>query len=181
MSWDVIIAKAADTNYCKPAESTGLLPMGTPGELHAKLDAVVPAIHWTSNAEGHAYVGSLSLEFSLGGKTDGIAPTATPLAGSDQVQSIGVSARGSGDPVATVVAIARKYQWSVADAQDGAWVDLNAPSHASWNQFTEYRDKMAAGGYSEGGAKSTLGQTLLITILATAAVIVALRYFFKKA
>src|SRR5688572_4837769 len=109
MSWDAIIVKTSDPNYIKPADGAQFLPMGTAQEIRGKLTTAIPSIKWWSSYQGHSLVGSLSLEFSLMGRTEKKSLASVPKrpGDSDLVESVGVSARGTGEPLSVLVAIAK--------------------------------------------------------------------------
>jgi hypothetical protein len=182
MSWDVIIAKTADPNFVKPSEDAGLLPLGNLNEVKVKLSAFDPKIEWASATQGHTIVGKISLEILLLGKTpERGAPrtTATSLAGSDDVWSIGISARGEGDPVALVTMLAKTNSWSVADSQDGGWMDLNAPSLKSWKAFSEYRNEVFGGKQGGDSSGGSVGMNLLISVAVFVVLVLLVRLFPK--
>ncbi|MFO1449859.1 MAG: hypothetical protein U1F61_17000 [Opitutaceae bacterium] len=182
MSWDAIIAKTSDSHYIKPADDARLVAMGTAQEIRGKLSSALPSIKWSSSSEGHGYVESLSLEFSLRGKSDPSKPTkaSKPPGDSDPIESVGVSARGTGDPVNIVVSIAKTNRWSVADSQEGTWIDLNSPDKTSWREFAQYRDEVTGSLPPEGSMSDrSVATNLLISAVVFGAVIVAVRYFLK--
>lgn len=176
MSWDAIIAKTADQNFAKPADDALYLPMGSASSIQAKLNSALPELEWSSASEGYARSGTLSLEFSLLGKMDPNGSESRSIGINDEVESISVAARGSGDPVALLVVIAKANEWSVADTQEGAWIDLNAPSQATWQQFTEYRDRLQQGsppGSSPSGG-SPSAESMATNLMISCAVFVIL-------
>lgn len=179
MSWDAILVKTTEPNSAKPADDAKPLPMGTAREVRNKLEDAVPAINWWSSSEGHGYIGNLSLEFSLMGKTEGREPrdVSKPLRDADEVETVGVSARGEGDPVTLVCNIAKKNHWSVADAQDGTWMDLNAPDQKSWQEFSGYRDRLADA--PPGEAPST-GTPMAMDILASLALLLVVALLVRQ-
>lgn len=182
MSWDAIIAKTSDSNYIKPADDARLVAMGTAQEIRGKLSSALPSLKWSSASEGHGNVESLSLEFSLLGKSDAAKPMKpSKLPGdSDPIESVGVSARGTGDPVGVIVSIAKANRWSVADSQDGIWIDLNAPGKKSWNEFAQYRDEVAGNlPLDRPPGDRSVTTNLLISAIVFGAVVVAVRYLFK--
>ena len=181
MSWDVIIGKTAGTNYAKPAEDAGFLPMGKPSEVKAKLDASIPSIQWFGADNGHASLDKLSLEINLIGPEDSNRPglQPLPLRESDDVHMIGIAARGSGDPVALIVDLCKTNRWSVADSQEGEWINLNAPSKQSWQQFSTYRDKVLGSPSVSGPSSGSVAVNLLISLVFFVLVGVAVRYSTK--
>ena len=170
MSWDAILVKTTDTNSAKPADDAKYLPMGTAREVRSKLEDAVPAIQWWSSSEGHGYIGNLSIEFSLLGKTEGVNPPGMlkPLRDADQVETVGVSARGEGDPLTLVCNIAKKNHWSAADSQEGTWIDLNAPDQKSWQEFSGYRDRLTDAPPGQGLSSGT---SMAMNILASLALL----------
>lgn len=182
MSWDAIIGKTSDPNFAKPADNAPFVAMGKPKEVKAKLNMSLPGIDWSSTSEGHVYAGAVSLEFSLTGKSAAAATGITPprLMESEDVEFIGVSARGSGAPIPILVSIAKANQWSIADSQDGTWIDLNAPSEKSWVQFTEFRDKIVANpGSGNSNTNPSVGTNLLISAVVFVAIALAIKFFLK--
>lgn len=182
MSWDAIIAKTADPNYAKPAENAAFLSMGTVKDVRAKVNAAVPQIKWSNGQEGVAFIGSLSLEINLAGKSDGTtAATAKRLSDHDEVESIGVSARGDGDPVATLVSLAKENHWSVSDSQEGTWIDLNSAGQNSWQGFTTFRDKALSDGRGGGsGNPPSVATNLMISAGLLIVAILVIRAFSKR-
>ncbi len=185
MSWDATIAKTSDPKFIKPADEARFLPMGTALEVRNNLTTAAPSIEWSSASQGHAYVGSLSLEFSFLGKieeNESLASMAKRPQDADEVGSIGVSARGAGDPLEVVISIAKANQWSVFDSQEGTWIDLNAPSKESWKDFTEFRDMVAQnlpGDRHPPTSSGSLATNLFIVAAGLFLVVFAVRYLFK--
>src|SRR5437868_12692939 len=110
MSWDAIIVKTTDPNYAKPREDAPSVVMGRVSEVQAKVKQVVPSVEWSSPAYGHASLGSLSLEFSMLGPTNS-ATAPEKLSLRSDVESIGIAARGSGDPISIIVTLAKSNHW----------------------------------------------------------------------
>lgn len=188
MSWDAILVKTSDTNFAKPADNATGISMGKPAELRGKINSVIPGIHWWNGTEGNANMGSLSLEFSLIGNEKVNFPVVTaaqipkPPGELDDVGSIGVSARGAGDPVSILVTIAKANHWSLGDSQDGSWIDLNSPSQSSWQEFTGYRDHVVnnlEGARTNGGTNSTL--SIGVNLIISAVIFAALIFLVRKA
>lgn len=182
MSWDAIIAKTSDTNYTKPGDDAAFVSMGNPAEVRAKLNLGLPSLKWSSRSDGHADVGSLSLEFTLMGKSEHVGRESEPkqLTEAESVDSIGVSARGNGDPVSVVVGLAKSNHWSVADSQDGAWINLDSPAQKTWTEFTQYRDKIARESRGTGPVTGgSVGINLLISCVVLIVVVLVIKHFFK--
>ena len=177
MSWDVIIIKTTDPNFARPTEKADRVLMGKPDEVRSSLDKSIRGIHWTSTSHGVLNEGSLTLEFLLSAphnSVDGLPPVS--LKASDEVDSIGVYARGSGNPVEIIVKAAKFNQWSVFDSGMGTWIDLNSPNQQSWKEYTYYASTVEpeTPGKTEGGA-ANLGTHLLLSVVVFAAVIVFIR------
>lgn len=178
MSWDVIIGKKTGTNYAKPAEAAGFLPMGKPNEVKAKLDASIPSIQWSGAGNGYARFDKFSFEINFFGaeSTNRLGLEPFPLREFDDVHMIGTSARGSGDPVAVIVDLCKTNRWSAADSQLGEWINLNAPSRESWQQFSAYRDRAPGGTTANAPTSGSVAVNLLISLVFFALVGVVVRY-----
>jgi hypothetical protein len=184
MSWDATLAKTSDPNFARPAEDAKLLPMGKPADVRAALNATIPGIDWSHPPEGHVFMGDFSLEFYLTGKTPFQAGSTTipNVSESDDVESVSVSARGSGDPISALVAVAKANHWSLADAQEGTWMDLNSPSQKSWENFTAFRDRVSArvGIVQPKPMESrSVGTNLLISAAVILGIILVMKYLPK--
>ncbi|HUR44764.1 MAG TPA: hypothetical protein VMZ27_02730 [Candidatus Saccharimonadales bacterium] len=180
MSWDAIFVKTTDPNFLHPAEHAGTMVMGPVSELQAKVKENLPSVEWTQPGYGHARIGSLSLEFSMLAPTvRGAAPRSLSL--SSDVDSIGVAARGSGDPLGVIVALAKSNHWSVIDSQEGTWMNLAAPNSSSWKEFTGFRDKVAGRiGESTGRPTEGIGRNLLISAVFFVALVLVLVVVFRR-
>jgi hypothetical protein len=97
MSWDALIVKVAGDNYEKPTEHAKLVAMGNVRELRAAINEAFPGTKWDRSGDGFVQIESLGLEFRLIGKTAS-GKSSNTAQEDDKVQSIGVSARGTGNP-----------------------------------------------------------------------------------
>jgi hypothetical protein len=179
MSWDALIVKVAGDNYEKPTEHAKLVAMGNVRELRAAINEAFPGTKWDRSGDGFVQIESLGLEFRLIGKTAS-GKSSNAAQEDDKVQSIGVSARGTGNPVELITNFARKNLWSVADSQEGQWIDLKNVSDKSWREFTGYREQVFNA--QPEPPSSELGHTglnLVISVAFFAGLFLAVRYFTK--
>jgi hypothetical protein len=180
MSWDALIAKVAGDNFEKPAENAKLVSMGSVREMRSVISEYFPSIKWQENGQGFVTTDSGSLEFLLIGRRD-TGANFNAIQDSEAVESIGVSARGGGDPVGIVTQFAILNKWSVADSQEGTWMDLRNVSRKSWKEFTTYRDKIANSAGSSGSSETgSIGINLVISIALFALIAVAIKFLPKN-
>ena len=184
MSWDAIIAKTSETGKGTPAENAPFLPMGKPDAVRSALNASIPGIEWTRGGGGTVSTREFSLEFMLMGDPmkQAKAIKGSPLWGPQEpaeVGAIGVSARGGGNPIPVLVALAKANHWSITDSQSGEPIDLDAPSSKSWTEFTEWRDSALSGGGPAATQSTAGGINLFIVVFSLAVLTVSLKSLFK--
>ena len=180
MSWDALIAKVASDNFEKPDQNAKLVGMGSSQEIRSVITKYFPSIKWQKDGQGFVATELGSLEFLLIGRRD-TGENFNASQDSDTVESIGVSARGGGDPVGVIAQFAILNKWSVVDAQEGGWMDLRNISRKSWEEFTNYRDKIAMpGGENESNGKGAVATNLLISIVFFALIAFVVKYFSQK-
>ena len=180
MSWDALIAKAAGDNFEKPTENAKLVSMGSVHEMRSVISKHFPSIKWQENGQGVVTTDLGSLEFLLIGRRD-TGENFNATLESQAVESIGVSARGGGDPVGIITQFAILNKWSIADSQEGRWMDLRNVSRKSWEEFTAYRDKIAnSAGSRDSPEAGSIGINLVISIAVFALIAVAIKFLSKK-
>ena len=180
MSWDALIAKVADENFEKPAENAKLIGMGTAQEVRGVISEYFPTIKWQRDGQGFVLTDAGSLEFLLIGKRD-TGENFNVTEDSDEVDSIGVSARGGGDPVGIISHFAILNRWSVADAQEGNWMDLKNVSRKSWEEFTVYRDRVASSPRSSNSPEmGWISINIIISIAFFALIAVVVRFYSQR-
>lgn len=132
MSWDILVHAATTppplvedmTDDWKP------LPLGSKGDVQAKVSAAIPGIRWGDDGWGDYEQNSLSLEFDL--------------AGPDPLDGFMIHIRGGGDPIPFLKTLSDRYGWYLLDHSAGEWVHHNDRLETSWAGFQQYRDQVIA-------------------------------------
>jgi hypothetical protein len=144
MSWDASIVRIR--GQFRPVEELAkgdFLPLGSPDEVAAALRAAFPLARWAPSGSQCVVEDERTgvyLEFDL------------RLVASHQALS--VSARGDGNPVPPLLALAKANGWAVIDDQSGAFINAENPSTDTWSNFRSVRDSLT-GAHSAPPTKAT--------------------------
>lgn len=127
MSWDIMLLSK------DPGPITGTMkvpPLGDAQFVRDQISKTLPGVNWSDPAWGVLDGPGWSIEFNHRkfGLTEGLM----------------LHVRGGGEPISAIVEICRNTGWVAFDIQEGALIDLKAPSDKSWKEFQGYRDGISA-------------------------------------
>ena len=153
MSWDVTIlsAKHVDGSDAEPP------PLGDAGDVRKAVSSALPGVDWSDPAWGTLEGKGWSIEFN------------TEAEGT--VGDMMLHVRGGGDPLPAITKLCTQNGWVALDMSTGDYIELEAPSDASWKEFQGFRDSVV----SQVAGKSRGNKLVYIVALLLAMLIVLLR------
>ena len=140
MSWDVMILniKGAKPPPLELLQQSDCAPLGSLRDVRVQLASLLSGIDWQVPTRGVYDGDGFSIEFNTGED--------------DPVSSIMLHVRGGGDAIADIVKFARPLGWSALDCSTSEFLDLEDPSHAGWEGFQSYRDRVMGEIRRDGGS-----------------------------
>lgn len=105
-------------------------PIGEAEMVRTQITRVLPGVDWSDPAWGILDGDGYSIEFNLlsNGVVDGFM----------------LHVRGGGDPVSAIARLCSASGWVALNTSSGEFMDLDHPSHESWESFQSYRDQIVA-------------------------------------
>lgn len=132
MSWDVMIinARGVPADLETLPEDFESQPLGSAASLRELVSSVLPEVDWSDPSWGMFEGDGFSIELNIGED--------------DPVTDAMLHVRGSGDPLPSIVRLCKLGGWLAYDTSDGTAIDLDNPSRAGWEAFTQFRDQVIA-------------------------------------
>lgn len=130
MSWDVLIfnLRGALPPPLDQQQEVDWGPLGPAEEVRRQISSFLPGIDWSAPTWGLYKGDGFSIEFNVGND--------------DPIDNMMLHVRGRGDVISAITRFASPLGWSVLDCSTSQFLDLDNPSHAGWEGFQAYRDKV---------------------------------------
>ena len=130
MSWDVMIfnLRGASPPPIEQMQEGDYESLGPADDVRQRISSLLSGIDWSNPTWGIYEGDGFSIEFNVGQD--------------DPIDTMMLHVRGGGDAISAITRLARPLGWSALDCSTSQFLDLDNPSHAGWEGFQRFRDKV---------------------------------------